>query len=60
MFKFLLGLIKGELVKRFSEFQWSSREKQSLRDAGYTDTEIEENVKMNRIALPSWLDRQVK
>jgi hypothetical protein len=60
MFKFFLGLIKGEMMKRFAEFQWAEREKKALRDAGYTDVEIQENVKMNRVALPAWLERQVK
>jgi hypothetical protein len=60
MFKFFLGFIKGELLKRFSEFQWAEREKKSLRDAGYSDEDIQKNILMNRVALPAWLERQVK
>jgi hypothetical protein len=60
MFKFLLGLIKGELISRAGKFTWAASERKRLEDEGYTAAEIDTSQKIMRDGIYWWIERQVK
>lgn len=60
MWKFFLGLAKGELFKRARLFTWGAREQEKARELGISEGDLVISQKVNRMLFETWLDRQIK